>query len=68
VKQYISNSLISYHPGVLHIFQIKLRDPVYDLLKHGVTLGKICMDDIVGWMRVKGAKPFSLALGLYLSF
>jgi hypothetical protein len=29
----------------LHIFQIKLRDPVYDLLKHGVTLGKICMDD-----------------------
>jgi hypothetical protein len=41
---------------------------VYDLLKHGVTLGTICMDDSVGWMRVKGDKPFSLALGLYLSF
>jgi hypothetical protein len=26
------------------------------------------MDDSVGWMRVKGGKPFSLALGLYLSF
>jgi hypothetical protein len=41
---------------------------VYDLLKHGVTLGKIRMDDSVGWMRVKGGKTFSLALGLYLSF
>jgi hypothetical protein len=41
---------------------------VYDLLKHGVTLGKICMDDSVVWMRVKGGKPLSLALGLYLSF
>jgi hypothetical protein len=41
---------------------------VYDLLKHGVTLGKICMDGSVVWMRVKGGKPFSLALGLYLSF
>jgi hypothetical protein len=41
---------------------------VYDLLKHGVTLGKIYMDDSVGWMRVKGVKPFSLALGVYLSF
>jgi hypothetical protein len=41
---------------------------VYDLLKHGVTPGKICMDDSVGWMRVKGSKPFSLALGLYHSF
>jgi hypothetical protein len=46
--------LISYHPGVLHIFRIKLKDPVYDLLKHGVTLGKIYMDDSDGWMRVKG--------------
>jgi hypothetical protein len=36
----------------LHIVQIKLRDPVYDLLKHGITLGKIYMDDSVGWMRV----------------
>jgi hypothetical protein len=27
---------------------------VYDLLKYGVKLGKICMDDSVGWMRVKG--------------
>jgi hypothetical protein len=35
--------MINYHPGVLHIFQIKLRDPVYDLLKHGVTLGRIWM-------------------------
>jgi hypothetical protein len=41
---------------------------VYDLLKHGITLGKKYMDDSVGWMRVKGGKPFSLALGLYLSF
>jgi hypothetical protein len=41
---------------------------VYGLLKNGVTLGKICMDDSFGWMRVKGGKPFSLALGLYLSF
>jgi hypothetical protein len=41
---------------------------VYDLLKHGVTLGKKYMDDSVGWMREKGGKPFSLALGLYLSF
>jgi hypothetical protein len=41
---------------------------VHGLLKHGVTLGKICMDDTVGYMRVKGGKPFSLALGLYLSF
>jgi hypothetical protein len=41
---------------------------VYDLLKHGVTLGKICMDDSVVWMRVKGCKPFSLALERYLSF
>jgi hypothetical protein len=39
---------------------------VYDLVKHGVTLGKICMDDMVGWIRVKGGKPFSLALTLYL--
>jgi hypothetical protein len=54
--------------GFCNIFQIKLSDPVYDLLNHGVTLGKICMDDSVGWMRVKGAKPISLALGLYLSF
>jgi hypothetical protein len=60
--------MISYHPRVLHIFQIKLRHLVYDLLKHGVTLGKICMDDSVGWMRVKGGNTFSLALGLYLSF
>jgi hypothetical protein len=29
---------------------------MYDLLKHGVTLGKICMEDSVGWMRVKGGK------------
>jgi hypothetical protein len=35
---------------------------VYDLLKHDVTLGKICMDDSVGWMRVTGGNPFSLAL------
>jgi hypothetical protein len=41
---------------------------MYDLLKHGVTLGNIWMDDAVGWMRVKGGKPFRLALGLYLSF
>jgi hypothetical protein len=41
---------------------------VYDLLKHGFILGKICMDDSVGWMMVKGGKPFNLALGLYLSF
>jgi hypothetical protein len=40
---------------------------MYDLLKYGVTLGKKCMDS-VGWMRVKGGKPLSLALGLYLSF
>jgi hypothetical protein len=40
---------------------------VYDLLKHGVILGKICMDDSVGQMRVKGGKPSNLALGLYLS-
>jgi hypothetical protein len=41
---------------------------VYDLLKHGVILGKICMDDSVGWMRVKGGKSFILALRLYISF
>jgi hypothetical protein len=41
---------------------------VYDLLKHGVTLGKICKNDSVGWMSVKGGKTSSLALGLYLSF
>jgi hypothetical protein len=41
---------------------------VYDLLKHGVTLGKKYKDDSDGWMRVKGGKTFSLALGLYLSF
>jgi hypothetical protein len=41
---------------------------VYDLLKHGVTLGKKYMDDSVEWMRVKGGNPFILTLGLYLSF
>jgi hypothetical protein len=41
---------------------------VYALLKHGVTLGKKYMDGSVGWMRVKGGKPFGLVLGLYLSF
>jgi hypothetical protein len=41
---------------------------VYDLLKHRITLDKMCMDDSVGWMRVKGGNPFSLAHGLHLSF
>jgi hypothetical protein len=40
---------------------------VYDLFKHEVTLGKKYMDGSVERMRVKGGKPFSLALGLYLS-
>jgi hypothetical protein len=53
--------------GLAH-FQIKLRDPVYDVLNHGVTRGKKYMDDSVGWVRVKGGKPFSLVLRLYLSF
>jgi hypothetical protein len=41
---------------------------MYDLVRLGVTIGKIYRDDSVGWMRVKGGKPFSLALGLFLSF
>jgi hypothetical protein len=41
---------------------------MHDLLKNGVILGKKYMDDSDGWMRVKGGKPCSLALGLYLSF
>jgi hypothetical protein len=41
---------------------------VYDLLKHGFTLGKKYTDDSDGWMRVKGGKPINLALGLYLCF
>jgi hypothetical protein len=53
--------------GFAH-FSDKTQRSVYDLLKHGITLGKICMDDSVGWMTVKGGKPISLALELYLSF